>query len=285
MKLSSDTQPHDHPYLDPLALLQKSVKLPEVVTGGRAPTTNAMGYIFYELTPVAKEFISQEAKTGKSLFEVGCGFSNIPIAALKQEVTTYIASDLAEEHLALLVRRIQEIFGTDTHQKLSRLKFLQAKAPQELPTYNQEFDAIIIDKVLHFLTPEEIDAVIIWLQTSLKSRGKIYINLTSPNNRLYTDKARAIYQEKSRKGLAYPGYFPNSYDYINPEELKENTNLLLPKSILLFTIADFCKLLEAYGFEICQTYPLYLVKSERPYWAEVPVGEEEFSGVIARYKN
>lgn len=285
MKQSLAPESDEDIYLDPQELLHRSVQLPEIIVGGRAPTVNAMGYIFYELTPVAQQFISQEAKSNKSLFEVGCGFSNVSIAALKQGVGNYIASDLAEEHLAVLMCRMQKAFGNDLKKKLSSLKLLKAHAPEELPFYNREFDAIIIDKVLHFLTPKEFDDVVTWMRKSLKNSGKIYITINSINNKIYTDETRAIYHKRVKSGIEHHGYFSNIYDYINPEILKENANLFLPNSMLIFTITDLCKLFEAQGFKVSHKFLMQLVKNETPHWMEVPEGEEEFIGIIAEYSH
>jgi len=91
------------------------------VAGERGVTLNGTGYIFYNLSPLAKEFISNEAKPDRTVFEIGSGFSNIPLQCLKNGVGKYLASDLSSEHLSLLVRRIKDECGEEADGMIERL--------------------------------------------------------------------------------------------------------------------------------------------------------------------
>jgi len=137
---------------------------------------------------------------------------------------------------------------------------MPAEAPAQLPLSESQYDAILVDKVLHCMTPPEIDQFLSWSRTALKKGGKIYIVTTSPTNVAFSDKLFPVYREKSEKGEVYAGYFENVTPYLSeiffekyPQKFSKHSN-----QTTLFTRDDLKKQLECHGFKIQETYALRL---------------------------
>ena len=65
------------------ALLDKQpIAIPDAVSVARVPTLNEMGYIFYHISPLAQQFIQDEAAENRTVLEIGAGFSNVALKSL-----------------------------------------------------------------------------------------------------------------------------------------------------------------------------------------------------------
>lgn len=269
-------------YIDPLSLNLEND--PTNVEGRRGATLNGTGYIFYNPSPLALEFIENEAKPDKSVFEIGSGFSNIPLLSLKNGSGNYIASDLSRDHLGVLVKRIRNEFPEQADDMLRRLKLLQAKAPYDLPDYENEFDAIMMHAVFHFLNPEEVEVLMAWVKKALKNNGKLYIVTATPFTRVFRDAFLPIYEENSRNGVAYPGYVADTTKIIDYDHVsKSHPNYQVPKQMLLISLPDLIKLFEKNGFEICHTTATRWPDALDSSWSEMhPTSECFCAGVVGK---
>ena len=74
--------------------------------------------------------------------EIGAGYSNIPLEALKAGVLKYTANDLSQEHLQILKHRV----NTSIDKKvLKNLSLHHGKAPEDLPKVKNKYDAILAE--------------------------------------------------------------------------------------------------------------------------------------------
>src|SRR5436309_99764 len=78
------------------------VKIPAKVDLERTPTLNKTGYVFHIISPVARQFLDDEIKPKHHVMEIGTGFSEVPIEAIKRGCGAYIANDVSLEHLKIL---------------------------------------------------------------------------------------------------------------------------------------------------------------------------------------
>jgi len=94
--------------------VDSEINLPPTLEGNRALTVNDTGYVYYTFTPLTEKFFKEEALPQKDLLEIGSGFSNVTIEALKNRVGSYTANDISKEHLDILVSRVRQELGPDT---------------------------------------------------------------------------------------------------------------------------------------------------------------------------
>ncbi|MCE3230727.1 MAG: polyketide synthase -related protein [Alphaproteobacteria bacterium] len=259
----------------------RDVVIPEIVEGDKSPTTNGTGYVFFSISPVGEAFLQNEARPNKSVLEIGAGYSNLTIEALKNNVGSYTANDVSEEHLKILVVRIKEYFGQESDLKLKKLKLWQGKAPQELPNISEQYDAIMIDKVLHFMKPREIKQFIEWTKISLKPGGKLYVTTVSPFSQTF-EPVRSQYLEKCSQGDLFPGHFQDAMKHVNPEMIKRYPNFKLPDEIVLLSRNDLVSLFQREKMEILESYSLNMPQAFQKPWQMVSDENSSMAGVIAR---
>jgi SAM-dependent methyltransferase len=267
--------------LNPLTLDTADVVLPEVAPGQKYPTFNGTGYVFFTISPVGEAFLNEEAKPRRHVLEIGAGFGNIAIEALKiGGVGTYTAIDLEADHLKLLVQRVKQAFGEQAPAALSRLQLLCGKAPQELPEADGLYDAILIDKVLHFMIPTEIKQLLAWAKCALKKSGKIYVTTASPYSSLYANLLPVYLQQKAAE-IEFPGYFENIMQYISPGHITNYPGFIVPDTAVLFARADLVKLFEDAGMQVEESYSLQIPTDDVPHWPVVADEESNIVGIIA----
>lgn len=252
----------------------------EIVGGNKSPTKNGMGYVFFIISPVGHAFIQNEAHPHKEVLEVGAGYSNIALEALKKGVGFYTVNDISEEHLRILISRIHQAFEGEAHHKFQKMKFLCAKAPQELPNIQGKYDAILIDKVLHFMKPHEIIQFISWTKRALKEGGKIYVTTSSPYSKAY-NKLLPNCIKKRAQGDLFPGHFQNVMQNLDPKSMKRNPKYKIPNEIVLFSRTDLIELFEREGMAVLESYSLKIPSESKNSWEEVPDEESSVVGIIA----
>lgn len=257
------------------------VALPEIVDRHRSPTLNGTGYIFYPLTPIGKAFITNEAHKNKKVLEIGAGFSNLSIEALKRGISKYIANDISEVHLKMLVKRVKK---TVPSAALLSLTLMTAKAPQELPFAKMEYDAIIAEKVMHFMKPDEIVEFIKWCKLALKKGGKLYITVASPFSKAY-QKMLPKYLQRQKEGMLMPGHFKHmTRDLDLNASVLNNSKFKIPDEMVLFSRKNLEKLVESQGMEVVSSCALKIPLETEDEWPQVEEEKGNVVGVIAKCK-
>ena len=260
---------------DPLTLLQEArerqMKRPEIIEQlGMSPTLNEYGFVFDKRSPILDSFIQNEGQPGKRLFEIGSGFGRTAIECLRRGVAEYVANDLCEDHLRLFMLRLHEEGGMDDGLDLSALKLLVGRVPEALPLRKDYFDAILIDKVIHFLKPEEIPIFFKWALQGLKEGGRLYLLTISPFISVYREKVLPLYLKRKEEGDPYPGYFPNFHELYEREPIAD---LPTPKAFLFFDLDELRRICEAAQFKVVRSYSLISPNPSDHVWMEVPPEE------------
>jgi len=243
-----------------------SSKEPAILPLNRAATVNQMGYIFYTFTPITQAFIDNEAKPHHHVLEIGSGFGNVPLEFLKRGVAKYTAMDTEKQHLAILAKKVHNEFGKD-----ERVLFLHGHAPRDLPKLVAAYDAILIDKVLHFLTPSEIESFFSWAKTALKKGGRLYITTVSAYSKIYAEKVLPVYLQNVKENIPYPGYFADTNAILDHDKVKnEHPDHKIPKQLTLFAIKELSNLLISHGFQVNQAQFFVLGGNEQePSWQQL----------------
>lgn len=254
------------------------VKTPEIMEGNKSPTLNGTGYIFFTISPVGKSFLEQECKPGKRVFEIGSGYNNIPIIALKNGVEEYVANDLSMDHLKILIKRVQQ---ENQGSLIHNLFIMQGKAPSELPSIQHKYDAILMDKVIHFLNPDEISQLIEWSKAALKKGGRLYVTAASPYSKLY---ARLLpeYLKRQEERYEFPGHFKNIMGSIDKNIAQQNyQNYKVPDEMVLFSRPDLVSLFQNHELKVISSCSLKLPTESTNEWVQCPDNESNVVGIIA----
>jgi SAM-dependent methyltransferase len=230
--------------------MDKNVSCPNPVTFDRVPTLNGMGYIFYKISPLAEKFLDEESNNNKILLEIGCGFGNVALKCLAGKIKELSAMDLSQEHLQLLTLRIWQSYGNNSAEYLQKLKLFCGKAPYSLPDVENYYDAILIDKVLHFLLPDEIKDFFKWANKALKVNGKIYISTVSYRNPTYGEKLINFYLDRQMNNIPFHGFMENVRDFLGDDVDETHPSLSLPKQMIAFSLEELRDLAQEHNLNL-----------------------------------
>lgn len=255
---------------------------PKLLEGNRSPTLNGMGYVFLTPTPFDQAFLEKECVAGKRILEVGVGFNNIPTLALQKNVAEYVANDISKEHLDLLFAKASKILSPE---QLSKLKLVKGRAPEIMRQIEGKFDAILANKIIHFLSPDEIIEFLSNSKLLLKKGGKIYVTTSSPYSYVYNIRLDE-YLEKKSMGQEFPGYFHDMMHKINHTGHidKLNPDFLVPESMVLFARPELVNLFEQEGFNVIESYSLTIPQDDLNKWEICSDEQSRFACVVAQLK-
>jgi hypothetical protein len=263
-----------------LVTAHAEIQIPDPISLERFKTLNGFGFVFLKPSPMLMDFIECEALPGAVLIEVGAGFGNAPIEALKRGVQKYVANDLSQEHLDILQMRVSWACQSDINADARKLCLLPGKAPGVLLKLNDSYDAILIDKTLHFFAPGEVEAFILWAHNALKLTGHIYVLTISPYIASYREKVLPFYMQNKEAGNPFPGYIADADPYLQ-EATRSDSNYRVPKNMHFFTLEDLCVLFEQRGFVVEKTYSVRLPSDANPYWTTVVPEQSSLVGIKA----
>jgi|GEM_PF-3397934 len=267
--------------IDPMDL--PSRELPQGF-GYRYPTLNQKGAIFMPLSLVANAFLDREANPGKEVLEIGAGYSNVSAFALEKNVGHFTANDMSLEHLEILTTRMKEFFGVESREKFEHLTLWKGKGPEDFPSLHGVFDAILLDKVLHFFCLEEARDMLAWIYTALKDQGRIYVVTAPIQNPIYA-AFKPLYEERKVGGEKIPGFFHDIRDNLDEALIPKNVAQLFPDDLLLLDGDSLTMLLEEAGFEVENHFFMNLPKKDNSIWEQGDPNQYDFLGMIAVKKH
>lgn len=197
------------------------------------PTMNKKGFMCNNIYSITEEFIFQAASGEGAHLEIGSAYGNIAIEALQRGCKNYIANDLDIRHLKILSRIMQE-----SHSNLiDYLKIIHGAYPNEVELESESIDSILISRVLHFLSPEQIFEVVNDMRRILKPGGKIYALCISPYN-TGIQKFIPVFEEAKKRGEKYPGYTTEKWKYMDEKIIDKETKESLELNIFNFFDLD-----------------------------------------------
>lgn len=256
----------------------QDITIPEKISLERFSTLNGYGYIFHIISPLAQQFIN-DAGPQKRFLEIGAGFSKITQECLRKGIFEYTANDLSLEHLKIMCKELENAFGSKTAEYLKHLKFLPGRVPEVLEAKENYYEGILLDKVLHFLSPQESELFFAWAHKALKIHGKLYIFTISPFCKGF--KVDTLYKKQKEETIFYPGYIKNLHAHLSVSNLN-HPNYSVPDSMLFFMRDDLKALLESKNFTIQTILTTRLPNEQAPSWVEVEEDKCDLVGMVAQ---
>jgi len=251
--------------------LESDISLPDQEFKNIYPTLNNYGHIFNVISPLGDEFIKNES-SHHTLLEIGGGFGNIALECLLRGVKEYTVNDISKDHLKLLTLKIWQKYGNDSHRCLKNLKLYLGKVPEVLLDIENYYDAILIDKVMHFLLPNEIEQFFKWTYKALKPQGKLYISTLSCFNHVYKEKLLPYYDKRKLLQIPFPGFMEEVNDF------RTIPSTILPKQMVAVTFQELKSLGIKYGFSLNKHIFLKYTDTSDCYWECLE--NEQFSDFI-----
>lgn len=202
-------------------------------------TLNKMGFDTISVSSnwVTEEFIETCAKyPEEGVLDAGAGYGSLSRLALSKGAYV-ISNDIDLRHL-LYCRK--KVINPD---ELSRL-FLNTNVFPYLDIPEGLLRAVILHRVIHFMSGEEIDIGLEKVRSWLKKGGKIFIVAISSEHIAYRDQFLPGFEKRKKEGDLWPGMYLDvpklftSQAYALPDKLHPMDQEILKKS------------LERHGFEV-----------------------------------
>ena len=175
------------------------------LTGKSFLTVNKMGFDVFgnkqsQDSWIILDILEFTKNVQRPVLDIGCGYGYISLQILSNDAIKVIANDIALEHL-LNVRKIALKQGLP----LKNLYLNNKKFPKNLSFDENSLSTVILHRVLHFLSPNEIEVGLSKIQKWLQPGGKVFIVVMTPQHKEFSDWFLPIYEQEWKKGNKWPG--------------------------------------------------------------------------------
>ena len=206
--------------VDPNSIFQVEVPPHRETTGIFTRTHNPMGgCTTTPCDPISQRFIehaAEAANKGCKVLEIGAAFGAATIAAIAKGATVF-CNDIDASNLAVVRQRylasMSQQESTSVTNDDSKLTLLPGALPYELSGLPaRSFDAILICRVLHFFTGEQIEESLRLMSTLLTPGGKIYVVCETPFLKNW-DLFIPELNKRVEQGVEWPGEITNTDEF------------------------------------------------------------------------
>ena len=222
--------------------IQENLKKPEAEADGRVQTLNDMGAMSPRLDKISEEFVYFAAKPGVKVLEIGAGYGLACMEALKIGAQDYTVNDLDLRHLKILALQIKEL----DKNYLSKIHLLSGEFPGTLE-FTSSYDAILIARVLHFMSPEEVSRTLEQAYKILRPGGRIYAVMLTPYVRGFVPFIPE-FEKRIVDKEPFPGYVENLCSVADRSVIPEIYLKNMEKPFLFFNIDTAKNCFENNGF-------------------------------------
>lgn len=233
---------------------EQKPKIPHPEPDGRVQTLNKKG----AMSPILDELTLSFLDFGKNkkVLEIGGAYGFVMSQMLSRNPKTiYHINDLNEQHLLIAAHSISN--SNLEYNTLKNLKFIHEDVLKL--DINEKYDAILISRVLHFMSPENLNLVVNKLNGLLKSGGRVYVIAITPYVKRY-EKFINEYESRIKAGnYEYPGYVDSLRKWLNVEATSSSQISAISDDPFMFLDESvITKLFSRHGFKIisCKTMPL-----------------------------
>lgn len=196
---------------------ENNLKMPEPESDGRVQTLNKKGAVPAKLDYATIEFL--KFAEGKVVLDVGGTYGKVMITALRQRKSTqYTLNDLDKRHLCIAAKTLQ---GKINENKLSpssteQVKFVQADITnaRDMKNFGTTYDAILVGRVLHYFTPDQLEMAVKHLFLLLKPGGRIFVVSITPYVKRFEPFIKE-YERRIKVKEKNPGFVKSLLEYVN----------------------------------------------------------------------
>lgn len=188
------------------------LSLPKPLLDGRIQTLNNKGAMSPKKDWITEHFIDYASSNSRKVLEIGPSYGLVSvIESFKSGNQDYTVVDLEKRHLGILALEIKNKYP----QFSSYIKFAVGEYPNDINLPDEEFDAILISRVLHFFSPYEIEKTFADFYRILKPGGKVYAMAITPYVKRFASFIPE-YEKNFDNGVDYPGFVESLIPYADP---------------------------------------------------------------------
>ncbi|MBS0272274.1 MAG: class I SAM-dependent methyltransferase [Proteobacteria bacterium] len=197
------------------------------------PTLNGMGYMYERYSPFVNEYLKAYIESlphiKDSVLDIGVAYGVTVLDSLKMGARV-VANEIYKPHLDLLVQNVPTELKNHLSLNLGRF-------PQETNFEENSFGAVLISRVLNFLTGDEIDRGMAKVFQWLKPGAKVYIIAETVYKELFK-KIIPIVQERITQNHVWPGELDHVRSHMSkrqnhlPEAIHFLDDKILKRSLL-----------------------------------------------------
>jgi SAM-dependent methyltransferase len=186
-------------------LHESDLQMPQAEEDGKIPTFNQTGFMTPDQNPYNLDFIDFAANCQHPVLDIGVAYGITSLPTL-QRGAVVIANDIDERHLLLLREQApKELRG--------RLFLNRKRFPNETEFKENSLGAILVCRIAHFLTGDEMEKAIIKMAKWIIPGGRIYVVTMSPYHHLLKNIFFPIYLKKANENVPWPGEINNIHEY------------------------------------------------------------------------
>lgn len=235
------------------AFHKQKLKLPKQDKDGRSETLNNKGAAAPKFDDATLAFL--DFGEGKKVLEIGGAYGNVMLEAMhRNPKTTYHLNDLDSRHLSIAAYRLQSKLDQKKIKLdgVQHIQFIYGDITQPKWKPNEEYDAILIARVLHFLNPEQMDRALSNIYRSLKPGGRVFIITITP----YVNRYKAFipeFEKRLKAGQKYPGYIKSLHPYANPEVTsEEQLQNIMAEEFMFLNDKVLRRIFRKHGFSVLE---------------------------------
>ena len=164
-------------------------------------TLNGTGYMISSLDEISQAFVEHAAKDiSIPVLDIGAAFGVATHAALETGASV-VANDIEPRHLEILEERTPD-------ELRSKLTIAPGAFPNDLDFPPFSFSGILLSRVMHFFSGDEMDQSILSLFNWLIPGGKVFVVVEAS---LFLNKPplRECYESQLAAGARWPGFVGN----------------------------------------------------------------------------
>jgi len=203
---------------------------------GLIPTLNNQGFMTTSLDAYSEAFVDYAAASKLPVLEIGAcyGIASLQVLAKGAKV---IANDLCEEHLSILQQRCPI-------EQRTNLTLKPGKFPDEIKILDGSIGAVLICRVLHFFSGEDIERSLKKIHSWLAPGGKIFMVNETPYLKNWI-RHLPIFEERKAKGEKWPSYITNLKEFTDTAHY-----LSLPDALNFMDLDTATNAVKEAGFDI-----------------------------------
>lgn len=189
-----------------LGFCLETPQMPPIDKHQLVKTLNHMGYMSTVTDPISERFLDFIKENKGSFLDVGTAYGEMTLKAMEMGASFGITNDIDEKQMQLVEQRIPRQFK-------DKITLMPGSFPDAIswPKHIREVDAILMLRVIHFMSGEQIEASLKLAFEKLKPEGKVFILVSAPYL-WQMQKLSTQFQEGKKKGLKWPGFTTNMWE-------------------------------------------------------------------------